>query len=644
MSIKSLDDLVARVDVLGLDTPPGRVASYLNNPERETLPHSCTLYVYNNHFYPLISFCCRALKRGAGVKVILDKYSNTVSTEGYWKFYIDKNHSDFLKIGKYKEFYVDTLPSDKSRVITVSDSLSDEIEQDGVSIMYSWKKFLELYKESSVDNPVVVDLSRLRPAGVANDKGLISTGPLGYTLKDEDRSDSSFLSMYIALANYLQKGTCLAFLQVLGVLNNTIRRGGIYKNGIITSSMRDDNPYIREYLEAPIVDILGSHKKGVTIQSSTFNSLGDDNEDTLLNLIIKKVNTESLFLDKAINRENSFAHSPSLYTEVKTWLRELNGEEPSNEDITREVERLQYNYPNVCMGIFLAHADTCEIWRENLGLCKTEEDIIEGLKQASRNLTELHFLWRDNTTTKDKNIYLPVSLSKQIGVDVMGLANLLRNWKVKYKEFVELLEKVVANKRQLNWDSIEMSDLECTNESLFKVVRGLCKAYLESTKVSDEVCKELGVAPLDRIHTVEPSQSHSFTCKDYKGFTVCRNIMPPIMRRVRRVSDTQKTSSIYNYGNVETITEVGYDIYFRLCCAWQEMMNIYGRPHCISYDLVVDCTQENLVQWFNSTQLTKYYSIYKTEIEQVDYLKKSAVPKDEVINVVRKGECPVCAE
>lgn len=639
-----MEALIKRVNVKGIDTPPGRVFSYLTQPEKGTLPHSCTLYVYDNDFYKLISFCCRALKGGAGVKVILDNYKDiTPITTGNWKFYISPEHPDYPKISKYEEYFIPELPTNTDMVITVSDSLSEVID-DGTPITNSWNKFIELYQVSSLDNPVVVDLSRLRAAGITNSVGLVSTGPLGYTLKDEDRSDLSFVSIYIAIDNYLSKGNCLSFLQVLGVLNNTIRRGGVYKNGIITSSMRDDNPFIRDYLNAPIIEILGSHKKGVSIQAPTFNTLGDETGDTLLNLIIKKVNTESLFLDKAINIENSFAHSPTLYSEIESWLKEANGTEPTEGDILKEVNRLKYFYPNVCMGIFLAHRDTCEIWRINLGLCKTEEDILEGFSNMARNLTELHFLWRDNTNNKDKNIYLPVALSKQIGMDVMGLANILRSWKVKYKEFVELLEKVVNTNRRLDWNSIEMSDLDCSKENLFKLIRGLCKGYILSTEVSDSVCNELGVPTLDRLHTVEPSQSHSFTCKDSKGFTVCRNIMPPVMRRVRRVSDTQNNSNIYNYGNVETITEVGYDLYFRLCCAWQKMMRLYGRPHCVSYDLIVDCNSENLLQWFNSEQWTKYYSI-KGDLDQVDYLEKSAVPKAEkVINVVKEGECPVCAE
>lgn len=639
-------ELLDRVDVNGLDTPPGRVYSYLKNPERGTLPHSCTLYVYDNDFYSLISFCCEALKGGAGVKVILDKYTNIGPyTKGSWKFFVDKEHEDYEKVSKYAEFYVDKLPEDKGRVITVSDSLGEFVD-DGLPIIKSWERFIELYLDSSTNNPVYVDLSRLRPSGTTNEAGLVSTGPLGYTLKDEDRSDSSFVSIYIAISNYLQKGDCLSFLQVLGVLNNTVRRGGVYKNGIITSSMCDSNPFIRDYLNAPIVEILGSHKKGITIQASTFDTLGDKDGDTLLNLIVNKVNTESLFLDKAetIKHENSFAHSTELFTEVKEWLKEASGVEPSVEEVVSTVDRLKYFYPNVCMGIFLAHRDTCEIWRINLGLCETEEDIIDGFKQASKNLTELHFLWRDNTPSKGKYIYLPVSLSKQIGIDVMGLANMLRNWKIKYEEFVDVLERVVSSGRQLDWNNITMEDLQCDNPRVFQAVRGLCRAYIVSTQTSDRVCDELGYPKLDRLHTVEPSQSHSFTCKDLKGLTVCRNIMPPVMRRVRRVSETQKNSRIYNYGNVQTIIEVGYSVYFRLCCAWQEMMALYGRPHCISYDLVVKCTHETLVEWFNSKQCTQYYAI-AGDLDQADYLEKSAVPIEEkAINVLKEGECPVCAE
>ncbi|PSO67403.1 MAG: hypothetical protein BRC42_16075, partial [Cyanobacteria bacterium QS_1_48_34] len=233
-------------------------------------------------------------------------------------------------------------------------------------------------------------------------------------------------------------------------------------------------------MDTPLVELPGGTKKGVALDKGVLDS------PDLVQRFAESAHYESLFLAK---RQPKDIHA------------------------------------NVCMGIHLGDRATCLIWRVNLGLVENFEALPKYFRQATRQLALLHVNWRDEVGKK-ANIYPPVEEDRQIALDVMGLANLLAINGISFQEFKD------AGEAFLNGTPRETKAGE--------LVYWLAKAYSESTQEADSVMVEHNLPMLERIHTVEPAQSHSYETKDLLGKTTCRGIWAPYARKVRRVSDTQK--------------------------------------------------------------------------------------------------------
>ena len=67
---------------------------------------------------------------------------------------------------------------------------------------------------------------------------------------------------------------------------------------------------------------------------------------------------------------------------------------------------------------------------------------------------------------------------------------------------------------------------------------------------------------MDRAFAIAPTASCSYRYKDINGFTTTPEIAPPIGRYVDRDSGTLGVES-YDYGNVETAADVGWENYKR---------------------------------------------------------------------------------
>jgi len=603
----------------GMSTAPGRVRTFLLNPERRTTPHSCSLRVYDNNLGSFIRLISQDLRGGSGVKVILDEYIKIKGKKGRipeLKFYLEKEHEDYkrLKGSRYEEDYVEEI-EDTDIVIKVADSMDIDNGKE-VSIEKSWSELILLTNSKSSKERLIVDLSSLRPSGYTNAIGLTSTGPIGLGKEEEedqdsDREISSFTDIYKAIYEYIKEGSIYKFLYLLGTINATIRRGGSYKNGIITSSMIYDNPNIHEYLDVSLTLLPGSHKKGICLRPSAITNR------ELIDKVIDGVNSESLFLSK-------------------------------EKEIDKDKNPFTKPHFNVCMGIKLSDKDTCLIYRNNLNSveCKEPEDIIKGYIEVTQDIIKLHVAWREICNLERVNkIYLPLEKCRQVAIDTMGVANALQKWGVSYKEFVPALESIVQYNNPIQFDTgVKGMDLNIERDIVYRIVKSIARGYQESTRVADEMMESFGLPKLERLHTIEPAQSHSYQIPG--EYTTCRGIWPPTFTRVRRLSDTQQ-NKIYYHGPVETMLDIGTELYERLCNAWQKVMNIYGgRPHGISYDLYTVASTEWLIRFMNSPLNTKYYTLDN----QVGLIKAALSNEDNdeeeylVGTVGTKEECPICAE
>lgn len=546
----------------GRDTAPGRVRTFLLEPGKKTAPHSCTLFVWQDNFAELLRFVTIALKGGAGVKVIFPEntlLSGSSAPTLQWGVTIDKAHPEHDRIACSENFVwidetleaftgaeiLEYFPIESKYVV------ADSIE-DPTGIIDSW---IAMYVAKMAGEPIVFDLSALRPIDSVNSQGLVASGV------------KSFYHLYVQIANYLNNRDIFSLLVLLGQINDTMRRGG-YKRGIITSEMDYRCPYINDYLAASTTLIPGSHKKGVTIDKGILQP----EYTQLLDRIVESRNHESTFIGKVT---------------------------------------AQGIHHNVCMGIQLADRGTCTIWRINLGLCAIE-DLVQTFIDATLKICELHVSWRDRVTGAN-DLYAPIAEDRQVGLDVMGLANLLKRYSITYRQFIEDLES------SLNGEGIVDSPNWNDRGNL---IGGLMLAYQQSVKVADRFMVDRGLPLLDRIHTVEPAQSHAYECLDYEGKTVCRGIFPPQGRVVLRKSNSQLNKR-YFHGDVETIAAIGPVAFERLCNLWQRLMAASGRSHSISQDTYRVCTPDRVREFLRSPSKTWYYSEHKN-LDQYTFLGKKA--------------------
>ena len=547
-------------------TAPGRVRTFLLNPEQHTTPHSCTRYEWGGDLADLLTFAARALKGGSGVKITFPANTKLVQPRdlGNWSVWIDAKHPERKAIEKYSNLMDVADPDDfdeseAERIYEIKDSIEGTF-----GILNSWEELIDARDWDET----ILNLSNIRPAGTQNSNGLIASGA------------ESFLTIYLAIAKYLETGTIDSLLKLLGTLNHVMRRGG-YKKGIITSAMSTNCDLIKDYLRVPTIEIEGSHKKGVVLGEFVL----DDPE--LVKMICTSRNEESTFIEEEC--------------------------EPG----------LAYN---VCQGLILGHKATCLIWRVNLGLCKVDE-ITEAFRQAALDICELHTTWRD-LVPELASYYSPLEGDLQVGLDVMGLANLLAIEGVTYQQFADALENLISGKA-VDFRDKATQLVNAINDG-YRVAKWECDNYMLSKRFP----------LLDRIFTVEPAQSHCYETLDRLGKTTCRGIFPPTGKVVKRASDSQ-VNKRYFHGNVETDVMVGSKLHERICDLWQQMMEMTGRAHAISQDSWELMDEDKLQEFIKRPSKTLYYS-EAANFNQRGFLAKT-VQDVEVCEVERKNECKACA-
>ena len=386
--------------------------------------------------------------------------------------------------------------------------VDDSIEGDN-GIEASWRFVSHALRYGA---GVAVHLSKIRPNGHTNAKGLVASGPV-------------------------------SFGKVYSALNETIHRGGVYKNGACVLHLDLDHDDILEYITTPRSE-LPWVKRCVDL-------------------------TPQMWKDTPYKRE--------LLEGIKSgdiWLNKI---------------KYQYNeriYSNVCLEVYLPSRGTCLLQHVNLGACSIG-NIQEGFVTAMSELCDLHA----RTGVGESGEYLASSLDRQVGLGMLGLANLLRRYKVTYEEFGEALDRI----------NFGLTPQEGTAAKLaFGLKRGILAA--------SDVAREHG---MDRAFAIAPTASCSYNSKDLDGFTACPEIAPPIARSVDRDSGTFGVTS-YNYGEVEIASEVGWDAYKRVADGIMTMLNKTGLLHGYSFNSWSDVvTYDNafVEEWLDSPQTSLYYSL-----------------------------------
>ena len=211
-----------------------------------------------------------------------------------------------------------------------------------------------------------IHLSKLRPAGHTNDKGLVATGPV-------------------------------SFGKIYSVLNETLRRGGAYKNGAIVLHLDLSHEDVVDFIIAPRSE-LPWVKRCVDITDEMWEAADQDTK----NALIYGIKSGDVWLNKI------------KYTE-------------SGERI----------YGNVCLEVYLPSRGTCLLQHVNLGAC-TLDNLQEAFVSGMSQLCDLH----GRTGVGGSGEYLSPSEDRQVGLGVLGLSNFLRRYNITYKEFGEALRLI----------------------------------------------------------------------------------------------------------------------------------------------------------------------------------------------------------
>ena len=203
---------------------------------------------------------------------------------------------------------------------------------------------------------VAVHLSKLRPKGAENGKGLVASGPV-------------------------------SFAKIYSTLNEILRRGGVYKNGAVVCHLDLSHPDVLEFITASRSE-LPWVKRCVNINNRWWELADQEVKEALL---------------EGIKRGD-------------IWLNKTKVDKNGN--------RIR---GNVCLEVYLPSRGTCLLQHVNLGQCELD-DIQSAFVNGMSELCSLH----GRTDVGASGEYLPPATDLQVGLGMLGLANLLRQSGVTY--------------------------------------------------------------------------------------------------------------------------------------------------------------------------------------------------------------------
>jgi hypothetical protein len=334
----------------------------------------------------------------------------------------------------------------------------------------------------------------------------------------------------------------VSFGKIYSCLNEQLRRGGVYKNGAVVLHLDISHDDILEFVTTPRHELPWA-KRCVNVTTALWNDAPDEVKDEIL---------------KGIARGD-------------IWLAKI-----------RYDQHGKRIFANVCLEVFLRSRGTCLLQHVNLGACRPE-DISTAFAVGMSELIELH----SKTGVEKTGEYLTQEADRQVGLGVLGLANLLALEEITYEQFANALDE-------------------------------LPEATPKATKLVEQIRAGFSVAAslarsanMDRAFAIAPTASCSYRYTDRAGYTTAPEIAPPIGRTVDRDSSTFGVQQ-YDYGNVETADSVGWDAYFRVCNGIVQMMHDTGLSHGYSFNSWSDVVQydEDFIQsWLASPQTSLYYSL-----------------------------------
>ena len=334
----------------------------------------------------------------------------------------------------------------------------------------------------------------------------------------------------------------VSFGKIYSTLNEILRRGGIYKNGAIVLHLDLNHADAREFINTPRSE-LPWVKRCINITEEWWNSC------TFREDLLHGIRSGDIWLNK-LRKEND--------------------------------ERI---YGNVCLEVYLPSRGTCLLQHINLAACEFD-DIPRAFVAGMSELCSLH----SQTGVGQSGEYLSPEIDRQVGLGVLGLANLLRRYGVTYEQFGRALD-------QYN-----------NNETIRSAAYELVSQISSGIKQAAEVARN---ANMVRAFAIAPTASCSYRSRDLDGNTATPEIAPPISQTVDRDSGTFGVETV-TYGDVEIASEVGWENYKRVADGLMTMYQRTGLLHGYSFNSWSDMiTYDNdfIEEWLRSPQTSLYYSL-----------------------------------
>ena len=342
-------------------------------------------------------------------------------------------------------------------------------------------------------------------------------------------------------------GPC-SFGKIYSSLNEQLRRGGVYKNGAVVLHLDLNHPDILEFVTMNRAEVPWA-KRCVNLSN------------VMWDMAKPKVKEEIL---KGIARGD-------------IWLAKI-----------RRDQQGQRIYANVCLEVFLRSRGTCLLEHINLAAGSVEE-IPSAFAAGMQELVDLH----SKTGVESTGEYLTQEEDRQVGLGMLGLANLLALEGVTYEQFGEALNQHLY---------------ESFDGTVTPAARKIVTALQEGINAAAQIAQSNN---MDRAFAIAPTASCSYRYEDRAGYTTAPELAPPIGRTVDRDSSTFGVQT-YDYGNVETAEEVGWKSYFTVVNGIMEMLNRTGLCHGYSFNSwsdVVIYDNDFVDKWLMSPQTSLYYSL-----------------------------------
>ena len=335
----------------------------------------------------------------------------------------------------------------------------------------------------------------------------------------------------------------VSFAKIYSTLNEILRRGGTYRNGAIVIHLDLSHDDCLDFIQTPRHE-LPWVKRCVNITPESWEEC-----------------TYKAELLQGIRKGD-------------IWLNKIRHDKDGN--------RI---YGNVCLEVYLPSRGTCLLQHVNLGSCEVN-DIPGAFVSGMQELCNLH----SRTGVGETGEYLSPTTDRQVGLGMLGLANLLQYYGVSYELFGSALERVNAGKPE-----------------------GRAEDAL-ATAIRDGISGAAAVARnhnMVRAFAIAPTASCSYRSTSIEGNTATPEIAPPIARTVDRDSGTFGVKT-YSYGNVEVASEVGWSAYKKVADQLMIMLDKTGLLHGYSFNSWSDMvTYDNdfVEEWLRSPQTSLYYSL-----------------------------------